>query len=97
MALENIINAANTTVANFFKEINLAYKTKFAELFPEGTPLAAIWQTLVKVRRGEDAETDYTAEGELDFFPFNFGKNLKDTPLIVKLKIIVKDLPPDSS
>ncbi|MEA5464473.1 hypothetical protein [Leptothoe sp. PORK10 BA2] len=107
MTIEEILNAVTTPIIELIGAINREYKTKFPELlFPSGSPLANIWNTLVKVRRGNGEDADFSAEGVLDFFPFNFGKNLKnnplegssstDNPLVIKLKIIIKNLP-DSS
>lgn len=99
MTLEDILNAATTTISQFIQAINRDYKTKFSDLFPLNSPLANLWNTVIKVTRGNGEDVDFSAEGELDTFPFNFGKQVKNNPLTFKIKITVIDLPdlPDSS
>lgn len=99
MALEDILNAATTTITQFIQAINRDYTTQFPDLFPPDSPLANLWNTVIKVTRGNGDGVDFSAEGELDMFPFNFGKQVKNNPLTFKIKITVVDLPdlPDSS
>jgi hypothetical protein len=99
MSLADILKATTATIAELIRAINQDYNTKFPDLFPPNSPLANLWNTVVKVKRENGEGTDFSAEGVVDIFPFNFVKHVKNHSLVFKIKITIVDLPdlPSSS
>lgn len=106
MTDDSKINNA-TTLSDFIKAVNDFFKETLIPItFPVDTPLASFWGQTISVVKGtikriiggkEETLTTYSVHSsEIDTFPLNFGKDLKDVSLKFKLRLqVIK--PPDST
>lgn len=85
MAKETIRNA--TTIATLITAVNDHYATTYRDLFPDNSPLNAIWDTHISVEDGTEEQTAFLAEGELMTFPFTFADQVENPTFTIKAKL----------